>query len=51
MYKTLDDFIKYLSNKRSGSKRTSDAYYRDIARFITFLNDNNIKDFFIFYLV
>ena len=45
MYKTLDDFIKYLSNKRSGSKRTSDAYYRDIARFITFLNDNNIKDF------
>ena len=39
MYKTLDDFIKYLSNKRSGSKKTSDAYYRDIARFITFLND------------
>ena len=45
MYKTLDDFIKYLSNKRSGSKKTSDAYYRDIARFISFLNDNNINDF------
>ncbi len=45
MYKTLDDFISYMYDKRSGSKATSDSYYRDIARFITFLNDNEIKSF------
>ena len=45
MYKTLDDFISYLYDARSGSDATSDSYYRDIARFITFLNDNDIKDF------
>ena len=43
MYKTLDDFISYIYDKRSGSKATSDSYYRDIARFITFLNDNEIS--------
>ena len=45
MYKTLDNFIKYLSAKRTGSSQTADAYYRDIARFIDFLNTRNIKDF------
>lgn len=45
MYKTLDDFIKYLSGKRTGSKKTEDAYYRDIARFIEYLESENIKDF------
>lgn len=45
MYKILDDFINYLSSKRSGSKDTSDAYYRDIARFIVFLKDKGINDF------
>ena len=45
MYKTLDDFIAYLSAKRTGSKQTEDAYYRDIARFIAFLEEKNIKSF------
>lgn len=45
MYKTLDDFIKYLSAKRTGSNKTADAYYRDIARFIEFLEERNIKSF------
>lgn len=45
LYKTLDDFIKYLYDKRTGSSDTSDAYYRDIARFIAFMEDNGIKSF------
>lgn len=45
MYQTLDDFIKYLSNKRSGSKYTDESYYHDIARFIDYLKDKGIKDF------
>lgn len=43
MYKYLDDFIKYLNNKRTGSAQTADSYYRDISRFITYLVDNNIN--------
>lgn len=45
MYKTLDDFIAYMLSKRTGSKETEDAYYRDIARFINYLEENNIKSF------
>ena len=45
MYRTLDDFIKYLSAKRTGSKQTEDAYYRDIARFIEYLEEKGIKEF------
>jgi len=45
MYKTLDDFIKYFKIKRSGSIDSLDAYYRDISRFIVFLNDSGINDF------
>lgn len=45
MYSTLDDFIEYFSIKRSGSKATAEAYYRDIARFISYLNDEGIKSF------
>lgn len=45
MYKLLDDFIKYLYVSKTGSDKTTDSYYRDIARFITFLEDNNIKSF------
>ena len=45
MYETLDDFIEYLKDKRSGSQATADSYYRDIARFITYLKDNEIADF------
>ena len=42
MYKTLDDFIAYMYDKRSGSEATSDSYYRDISRFITYLEDHDI---------
>lgn len=45
MYKTLDNFIAYFNTKRSGSSDSSDAYYRDIARFIEYLKKNNIKSF------
>lgn len=45
MQKTLDNFIEYLSLKRSGSSHTSDSYYRDIDRFITYLQDKGIKNF------
>lgn len=45
MYKYLDDFIKYLNNKRTGSAQTADSYYRDISRFITYLIDNDISSF------
>ena len=45
MYKTLDDFIAYISAKKTGSDATADSYYRDIARFICFLKDHNINDF------
>ena len=45
MYKTLDDFIRYMYDKRTGSEKTADSYYRDISRFITYLKDNKIGDF------
>ena len=44
MYKTLDDFINYILDKRSGSDATADSYYRDISRFINYLEENNIDD-------
>ena len=45
MYKDLDNFIAYFNTKRTGSSATADAYYRDIARFIEYLERNNIKSF------
>ena len=45
MYRILDDYIAYIYDKRSGSSATADSYYRDIARFIEYLKDNNIDDF------
>ncbi len=45
MYKTLDEFIEHMYDKRSGSDATSDSYYRDISRFITYLEDNKVNDF------
>lgn len=45
MYKILDNFIAYFSTKRSGSADTSDAYYRDISRFIEYLENNSIESF------
>lgn len=45
MYKTLDSFIAYFNTKRSGSVDSADAYYRDIARFIDYLEKNDINSF------
>lgn len=45
MYQTLDDFISYLNNKRSGSIHTSDSYYHDISKFIEYLESKGIKKF------
>ena len=45
MYKTLDNFIAYFNTKRSGSSDSADAYYRDISRFIEYLENNNITNF------
>lgn len=44
MYKHLDNFIEYINDKNSGSRLTSDSYYRDVDRFLTYLNDKNITD-------
>ena len=45
MYKALDDFIAYIYDSKTKSKATSDSYYRDVARFIEYLKDNDINDF------
>ena len=45
LYETLDDFISYMHSKRSGSERTADSYYRDVARFIRFLEKEEIDSF------
>lgn len=45
MYETLDNFIDYFRIKRSGSKDSCDSYYRDLSRFIDYLQKNNFKSF------
>lgn len=45
MYKTLEAFLDYFDTKRSGSLQTKDAYRRDISRFISYLEEENIDDF------
>lgn len=45
MQQTLDNFIDYFKIKRSGSLDSLDSYYRDISRFISYLQDNNFKSF------
>ena len=45
MYKDLEDFITYFNTKRTGSSFTADAYYRDIKRFIEYLESKKIDSF------
>ena len=45
MQKDLENFIAYFNTKRSGSSASADAYYRDIERFITYLEKEGIKSF------
>ena len=44
LYRHLDDFINHISDIRTGSKATADSYYRDIARFLNYLDNNDIDD-------
>ena len=46
MDKILDDFLNHILSTRSGSKATYDAYKRDIARLITYLNKKNISSLY-----
>ena len=45
LYQTLDDFLSYMYDKRTGSEKTEDSYRRDISRFIAFMEDNDIASF------
>ena len=45
MYELLDQFIKTITITKTGSKNTSESYYRDIARFINFLESKGIESF------
>ncbi len=45
LYRLLDEFIVYIKDKRTGSEKTADSYYRDIARFICFMEENDIDSF------
>lgn len=45
MRSKFDDYLKYLYSQQNSSKYTIDSYSRDIDRFITFLEDNNIDSF------
>ena len=44
MYETLDEFLLYIGDKRSGSDATADSYRRDISRFLEFLNERGIGE-------
>lgn len=44
MKQALDNYIKYLKQNGSASTNTADGYYRDISRFIDFLNKEGITD-------
>jgi integrase/recombinase XerC len=42
MEQEIERFLVYISNKNTGSHHTADAYGRDLARFMTYLKDQNI---------
>ncbi len=44
MYETLDEFLLYIGDKRSGSDATADSYRRDISRFLEFLDERGIGE-------
>lgn len=45
MLEILDQFIAYIKIANSGSDKTAQAYYRDIKRFIDYLEKEDINDF------
>lgn len=45
MLEILDQFIAYIKIANSGSDKTAQAYYRDIKRFIDYLEKEGINDF------
>ncbi len=42
---SLDGFLSQISRSRTGSKDTRDAYHRDVQRFLSYLEDQNITSF------
>lgn len=44
LYETLNEFLLYIDDKRSGSSATADSYRRDISRFLMFLEEQGIDD-------
>ena len=45
MRQTLETYLAYVKQNQSGSMHTDDAYYRDISRFIDFLESEGITRF------
>jgi len=43
MEQEIERFLVYISNKNTGSKHTADAYGRDLTRFSSFLQEQNIS--------
>ena len=45
MQELLEQYIKSLAITHSGSKNTSESYYRDISGFVNFLEEKNIHSY------
>ncbi len=44
MNEYLDLYLKYLENLKSGSSHTKDAYFRDVTRFLSYIESQSISD-------
>ncbi|MBQ1299843.1 MAG: recombinase XerC, partial [Erysipelotrichaceae bacterium] len=44
MDKLLEDFLIYVDTSNSGSEYTKESYYRDIHRFMEYLNSEGVTD-------
>ena len=45
MEQIVTNYINYIINTKNYSKNTSESYYRDISRFISFIQSEGIQDF------
>ena len=45
MYKEIDDFLKSIRLKNTGSKHTEAAYFRDLKQFYDYCLNENVQDF------
>lgn len=44
MKELIDEFLKYMDRANSGSSHTTDAYRRDLLRFVEYAEESGIKD-------